>query len=79
MSSVNSDTQGLQNLRTVYKELCNSYRAIDDFRTKLLGFLPWRLGPEIFFSDKAKIDFVQPYFLSYRNLRVCNYAWTVLL
>jgi hypothetical protein len=24
----------------VYKELCTSYRAIDDFRTKLLGFLP---------------------------------------
>ena len=24
----------------VYKELCNSYRAIDEFRTKLLGFLP---------------------------------------
>jgi hypothetical protein len=28
------------NLRAIYQELCNSYRAIDDFRTKLLGFLP---------------------------------------
>lgn len=24
----------------VYNQLCESYRAIDDFRTKLLGFLP---------------------------------------
>jgi len=24
----------------VYEQLCNSYRAIDDFRAKLLGFLP---------------------------------------
>ena len=23
-----------------YEELCTSYRAIDDFRAKLLGFLP---------------------------------------
>ena len=28
----------------VYNELCNSYRAIDDFRTKLLGFLPLVTG-----------------------------------
>lgn len=29
-----------ENLRTVYAELCGSYRAVDDFRGKLLGFLP---------------------------------------
>jgi hypothetical protein len=23
-----------------YEQLCSSYRAIDDFRAKLLGFLP---------------------------------------
>ena len=28
------------NLRTLYSELCNSYRAIDDFRAKLLTLLP---------------------------------------
>ncbi|MCY1143257.1 hypothetical protein OWR29_35125 [Actinoplanes sp. Pm04-4] len=28
------------NLRTAYEQLCSSYRAIDDFRAKLLGFLP---------------------------------------
>jgi hypothetical protein len=36
------------NLRTVYQELCNSYRAIDDFRAKLLGFLPLATGTGIF-------------------------------
>jgi hypothetical protein len=29
-----------ENLRTVYRELCQSYRAIDDFRAKLLALLP---------------------------------------
>jgi hypothetical protein len=27
-----------------YEELCTSYRAIDDFRAKLLGFLPLVTG-----------------------------------
>jgi hypothetical protein len=28
------------NLRTGYDQLCETYRAVDDFRSKLLGFLP---------------------------------------
>ncbi len=28
----------------IYKELCNSYRAIDDFRAKLLALLPFATG-----------------------------------
>jgi hypothetical protein len=28
------------NLKAAYQELCSSYHAIDDFRAKLLGFLP---------------------------------------
>ena len=32
------------NLREVYRQLCDSYRAIDDFRTRLLGFLPLATG-----------------------------------
>lgn len=65
MSSCNPDPDQAENLRTVYKELCSSYRAIDDFRTKLLGFLPLATGAGIFFlvTDRTKIDFVQPYFL----------------
>ena len=37
-----------ENLRTAYRELCTSYRAIDDFRAKLLGFLPFATGTGIF-------------------------------
>jgi len=36
------------NFRDVYQQLCNSYRAIDDFRAKLLGFLPLVSGTGIF-------------------------------
>lgn len=36
--------QQAENLRTVYRELCTSYRAIDDFRMRLLGLLPLATG-----------------------------------
>jgi len=45
--SSNGDQQGGtrdDNLRTAYDQLCLSYRAIDDFRSKLLGFLPFVSG-----------------------------------
>jgi hypothetical protein len=35
-------------LKTTYEQLCMSYRAIDDFRAKLLGFLPLATGTGIF-------------------------------
>jgi len=52
------------NLRITYQELCNSYRAIDDFRTKLLGFLPLATIAGIFvlITDEAKMKFAQHYF-----------------
>jgi len=52
------------NLRTAYQELCSSYRAIDDFRTKLLGFLPLATltGILLLITDQAKMDFAQRYF-----------------
>ena len=64
MSNGNSDVVIPENLRTVYTELCNSYRAIDDFRTKLLGFLPLVTGTGLFLliTDKEKIEMAQPYF-----------------
>ena len=37
-----------ENRLDVYKELCSSYRAIDDFRAKLLAFLPFATGGGIF-------------------------------
>jgi hypothetical protein len=48
----------------VYEQLCNSYRAIDDFRAKLLGFLPLATGTGVFLlvTDRAKIEFMQQLF-----------------
>jgi hypothetical protein len=40
MSNENINTEKYQNLKTAYTELCNSYRTIDDFRSKLLAALP---------------------------------------
>ena len=64
MSSVELTDQQAENLRTAYRELCTSYRAIDDFRAKLLGFLPLATGTGIFLlvTDEAKMKFVQAYF-----------------
>jgi hypothetical protein len=48
MSNADQESLRTENLRTVYRELCTSYRAIDDFRGKLLGFLPLASGTGIF-------------------------------
>ncbi len=49
----------------VYEQLCTSYRAIDDFRAKLLGLLPLATGAGIFLlvNDKKKIEAAEPYLL----------------
>jgi hypothetical protein len=39
-----TDTNRPDYLLNAYNELCSSYHAIDDFRTKLLGFLPLVTG-----------------------------------
>jgi hypothetical protein len=45
------------NRSAIYGELCASYRSIDDFRTKLLGFLPLATGAGIFLllGDAGKL------------------------
>lgn len=45
------------NLKTAYDQLCVSYRAIDDFRAKLLGFLPLATGGGVFYllSNQATV------------------------
>jgi hypothetical protein len=48
MSNETLDSTKGDNIRTVYDQLCESYRAIDDFRTKLLAFLPLASGAGIF-------------------------------
>ncbi len=54
------------NVRTLYQELCTSYRAIDDFRAKLLGFLPLTTGAGVVllsdaFADKEKSKAIEPF------------------
>ena len=39
-ATLDNGNKGNQDLINVYDQLCQSYRAIDDFRAKLLGFLP---------------------------------------
>jgi hypothetical protein len=65
MSDTQIGPEEYNNLRTVYQELCDSYRAIDDFRTKLLGLLPLATGTGIFLllGDKIKLDAVGPHLL----------------
>lgn len=46
-----------EHVRLAYTELCTSYRAIDDFRTKLLGFLPLVTGGGlVLLSGQAEND-----------------------
>jgi hypothetical protein len=44
------------NLRTAYDQLCLSYRAIDDFRAKLLGLLPLITGGGLIVITKDVVN-----------------------
>ncbi len=55
MTSTTTDTNRPNHLPTAYNELCSSYHSIDDFRTKLLGFLPLVTGGGlVFLSGRAE-------------------------
>lgn len=41
-----------EDVRTTYEETCKWYHTIDDFRAKLLGFLPFVSGAGIFLLSK---------------------------
>src|SRR5271166_4247416 len=43
----------------VYDQLCASYRSIDEFRAKLLGFLPLATGAGILFTAKESPDLLK--------------------
>ncbi len=45
-----------QVLLAAYAEVCKSYHAIDDFRTKLLGFLPLTSLAGLVLLDPSKLD-----------------------
>lgn len=46
-------------LLTVYTEICKSYQAVDDFRTKLLGFLPLTSLVGIFILNPDSMPTIQ--------------------
>ena len=55
-----------EDIRLVYQELCTSYRAIDEFRTKLLGFLPLATGGLFLLivnPEEAKQKVIEPFLL----------------
>jgi hypothetical protein len=58
------DSDKPENLRTAYAELCTSYHAIDDFRAKLLGFLPLVTGGGLILltgrADAVRKEFFWP-------------------
>ena len=51
------------NLRTGYGQLCETYRAVDDFRSKLLGFLPAVTGGGLLLLGGEKGRIPEPLFL----------------
>jgi hypothetical protein len=52
-----------QSLRSAYDQLCQSYRAIDDFRAKLLGLLPLVTGGGLVLVTKGVKDINPDLFL----------------
>ncbi len=49
-----------EHLKGMYDQLCLSYRAIDDFRGKLLGFLPLASGASIALLSSSLLPSVAP-------------------
>jgi hypothetical protein len=50
------DGDAAANLKSAYEQLCTSYRAIDDFRAKLLGFLPLATGGVVLLLVDERLD-----------------------
>jgi hypothetical protein len=44
--------------KAAYERVCESYHAVDDFRTKLLGFLPVATGTGVFLLLSGKSDLI---------------------
>jgi hypothetical protein len=51
------------NLKIAYEQLCTSYRAIDDFRAKLLGYLPLVTGGGVILLASQALDEGSKFFL----------------
>lgn len=48
LNNVNRESRD-DNVKDVYSQVCSAYERIDDFRAKLLGFLPVVSGGGLFF------------------------------
>jgi hypothetical protein len=57
------DESDAPKLRATYDQLCDSYRAIDDFRAKLLGFLPVVTGGGLVVLVGRGEEFAREFFL----------------
>ena len=59
-----ADNEAAINLRTAYDQVCTTYHAIDDFRAKLLGFLPLVTGTGVVVltgeRGRVRLDFLTP-------------------
>lgn len=53
-------TPTLQDYGKIYEQLSQSYRAIDDFRMKLLGLLPLTTSGIFLLADKTKMEAALP-------------------
>lgn len=53
-------TPGLQDYSKIYEQLSQSYRAIDDFRMKLLGLLPLTTSGIFLLADKTRLEAALP-------------------
>jgi hypothetical protein len=64
-------------LQSAYDQLCESYRAIDDMRMKLLGALPLATGTGIFvFLNKDAGPLLKENSLySHRDIRIPGDCW----
>jgi hypothetical protein len=78
MEAITMSNSGEEKLKT-YEQLCISYRAIDEFRAKLLTVLPLVTGVAIFLLVNLIKNETKPLLLPIGILWVCCYAWPILL
>jgi len=58
------DNSRVENLRTLYREVCQNHRAISDFRAKLLTLLPLASGAGIFLLLRKQTESLDPIHLA---------------
>ena len=72
------DNNRNEDLIKVYDQLCQSYRAIDDFRAKLLGFIPLVTGTGISFLLE-KVPNIQEISVEMKNLLAAVGVFGILI